>query len=554
MNKYIRTSILLLMALVSYSSIAQQQPQYTQFTDAKIFFNPAYTGTQEGIKATMIGRWQWVGFEGAPNTQAFSLNTSIPGKNIGLGLVVNRDQIAITNFTSAQLNYAYGIQMGHGQLSMGISGNLNTFAVNYDEAYTISADPNFSSGFRSSKVNFGMGLYYSTSKWYAGGSIPSIVNSSFEKNDEFFYDQKRHYYLTGGYKMPLNELFTLEPNLLIKMASGSPLAGDLNVTSWYRDVMSAGISYRSSESIDFIFQFKPRTEMKIGYAFDLIIDPEISELGRTSHEVLLAYAIPVKNKDTDNDGVVDKKDECPLEYGSASNNGCPEKDSDGDGVPDAYDACVYTAGLIELEGCPDKDGDGLSDKDDQCPNKYGTLENFGCPDTDGDGVVDSEDLCPENAGSKEMHGCPDEDGDGIIDINDKCPNQAGHIANQGCPEISKEVQQVLDQALEGVQFESGGDVLTEASYGILDNLVKVMSESPSAKLRAVGYTDSFGDDQKNLKLSENRAMSVKRYLSSKGIAENRIEAIGKGESNPIADNSTPEGRSKNRRVEFSIYY
>jgi len=97
-------------------------------------------------------------------------------------------------------------------------------------------------------------------------------------------------------------------------------------------------------------------------------------------------------------------------------------------------------------------------------------------------------------------------------------------------------------------------VLTQASFEIMDNLVQMMQTNPSYKLRISGYTDSSGDDEKNLELSKKRAMSVMDYLESKGITADRLDANGYGESNPVADNSTVAGRRKNRRVEFEVFY
>ncbi|MEQ8580697.1 PorP/SprF family type IX secretion system membrane protein [Marinoscillum sp.] len=547
-------NIFIILILVGFSTVAQQQPQYTQFADAKMFFNPAFAGIREGVNATLLGRWQWVGFEGAPNTQAISFDSRMPSKNIGLGLMINRDEVAVTNLTSVQLNYSYQILVGGGRLGMGLSANLNMFAVNYNEAYTLTPDNAFATGFRSTKANFGTGFHYEHEKWYVGGSFPSMVNSTFENDGETYYGQKRHFYFMSGYRYQLNENFTLEPNVLLKVVSGSPLSGDFNVTSWYKGVVAAGISYRSSESIDMILQFKPMEELKVGYAYDYLVDKETSQLGNSSHEVLLSYTLPWKNRDQDNDGIPDRKDECPAKFGPESSGGCPIPDTDNDGVPDSEDECINVAGVMKLDGCPDSDKDGVRDSEDACPYSSGTRANGGCPDTDNDGVIDIKDECPNIEGPKDLGGCPDSDGDGVRDVDDKCPEEKGDSGNGGCPVISEEAKAVMTEALEGVQFQSGKDVLTEGSYRVLDKVAKLMQDNTSYKLKISGYTDSSGDDEANLRLSSQRAMSVRKYLMDKGVEASRIEARGYGEANPIADNATAKGRAKNRRVEFDIVY
>jgi len=170
--------------------------------------------------------------------------------------------------------------------------------------------------------------------------------------------------------------------------------------------------------------------------------------------------------------------------------------------------------------------------------------------------LDHQDQCPDIAGEAAYNGClaPDSDNDGVTDATDKCPNEAGSIQNNGCPEISEETKELLDQALEGLQFESGKDIIKASSFVILDQVVNLMNEHPDSKLTISGYTDSSGNDESNLSLSENRAQKVKEYLVNKGIQGNRLSAKGYGESNPIADNGTPEGRRKNRRVALEIQY
>lgn len=256
--------------------------------------------------------------------------------------------------------------------------------------------------------------------------------------------------------------------------------------------------------------------------------------------------------DTDGDGIEDKLDACVGEKGLTNLNGCP--DSDGDGVANKDDNCPEIAGLADLLGCPDSDGDGITDSKDRCPKIKGIEKFNGCPDTDNDGIVDFEDNCPTISGALALKGCPDKDNDGVADIDDKCPDAAGIIANKGCPEVSKEVTKVLEQALKGVQFESGKDVIKKTSYSILDNVVSVMKNNPSYQLEINGHTDNQGDDTKNMVLSQNRANAVKKYLNEKGIEATRMKASGFGETIPVSDNSTAAGRSKNRRVEFKIVF
>ncbi len=299
--------------------------------------------------------------------------------------------------------------------------------------------------------------------------------------------------------------------------------------------------------------------------------------------------------DSDGDGIADNFDSCPEVAGSVNNNGCPENkepDADEDGVPDKNDPCPDKAGTFG--GCPDSDDDGVADNLDQCPDIAGTAKNNGCPeikDADGDGVPDSQDKCPNVAGSAKnkgcpedrdrdgvpddqdpcpdkagnLGGCPDSDGDSVADHEDRCPNTSGLPSNFGCPEEKpapakataekKEitvVREKLATAARAVQFESSKAILKDASYDVLDEVVAIMRQSASYSLSISGYTDDVGEDDENLKLSQDRAKACYDYLLFRGIKAERIRFTGFGEARPIASNETAEGREQNRRVEFEL--
>lgn len=257
-------------------------------------------------------------------------------------------------------------------------------------------------------------------------------------------------------------------------------------------------------------------------------------------------------KDTDGDGIYDKDDECPEQPGLPEFNGCP--DSDGDGIEDRQDACPNEAGLAEFDGCPDSDGDGVADPDDECPNEAGLAELNGCPDADGDGVKDSEDNCPDEAGPAENDGCPwpDSDGDGVLDKDDECPDQAGPASTNGCPEPTAEVMKELNEYSKTVLFDFNKATIRTESEDALQSIVDIMQEYPQTVFHIEGHTDSVGSDSYNMKLSRERAASVKQWLQEHGVPSNRLTSEGYGETQPIATNSTAAGRQENRRVEISL--
>ena len=256
--------------------------------------------------------------------------------------------------------------------------------------------------------------------------------------------------------------------------------------------------------------------------------------------------------DTDGDGIYDKDDACPDVPGLEAFNGCP--DTDGDGIEDSKDDCPNEAGAAEFNGCPDGDGDGVVDKDDNCPTVAGLKALAGCPDADGDGVTDADDKCVDQAGPAANNGCPwpDSDSDGVLDKDDKCPDVKGTVANNGCPEVSEEVQKTLNEYAKTILFDLGKSTIKKQSAEVLEDIVGILKEYPTAKFTVEGHTDSTGSEKLNQSLSEARALSVKEYLVENGIDEFRLSALGFGEAKPIDTNKTRAGRANNRRVEINL--
>jgi OOP family OmpA-OmpF porin len=233
---------------------------------------------------------------------------------------------------------------------------------------------------------------------------------------------------------------------------------------------------------------------------------------------------------------------------------CGGKDTDGDGVKDKRDKCPGTppGAPVDENGCEfDDDNDGVVNSEDQCPNTPAgaKVDSRGCElDDDGDGVPNSKDQCPGTpAGAKVNEvGCElDDDGDGVVNSRDRCPNTAPGtpVDNQGCDLSPAHV-------VNGVNFEFDSARLTEESKGILDEAYKILERHPKLKVEVAGHTDSSGAAEYNMGLSDRRAKSVMDYLVNKGANAANLTAKGYGETQPLADNGTAEGRAQNRRVEF----
>ncbi len=254
-------------------------------------------------------------------------------------------------------------------------------------------------------------------------------------------------------------------------------------------------------------------------------------------------------KDSDGDGVKDKKDECPDTPAGVKvdEKGCP-LDRDGDGVPDYKDDCPDEAGDAKFNGCPDRDGDGIPDKDDDCPDEPGLAKFNGCPDTDEDGVPDKIDQCPNTPKGCPVDavGCPlDSDGDGVIDCEDKCPTEKGPASNNGCPDWA-------EISVSALLFDFDKSDLRPEGEAELDKLASQLNASKEYDIVIGGHTDSVGTEEYNMKLSERRAQAVVKYLLKKGVNNAYVGSNNYGETKPIVNNDTEENRQKNRRAEFEV--
>ncbi|MEM7674385.1 MAG: OmpA family protein [Myxococcota bacterium] len=250
---------------------------------------------------------------------------------------------------------------------------------------------------------------------------------------------------------------------------------------------------------------------------------------------------------------------------------CPKisPDRDQDGIFDSDDACPDEVGPAELQGCPDTDGDGVIDPKDKCPTIAGPAANQGCPygDADGDGLTDDIDECPRAKEDVDQFedddGCPDpdNDNDGVPDVRDVCPLRPetvnGFEDDDGCPDVKTKLIKVNRELRkielkQRVFFATARSRIRSRSHALLNEVVAVLKANPTMTVLVEGHTDSVGSNATNLRLSQRRADAVRRYLTNKGIASERLTAIGFGEEKPIDSNRTRWGRERNRRVEFTI--
>jgi type IX secretion system PorP/SprF family membrane protein len=443
------------------------------------------------------------------------------------------------------LNYNYIFKLNDkSNLSMAVSAVLNQYSYDGSEIENIDPDPSLSGSVKQMSPDMSFGLLYSLNdKLRIGFGVNQLVQSRLSKLNDLNYlalgENRliRHYNLTASNSFKLSESFDLDPYFLVRSTFIAPSLIELGAKGTFNDLLFFGLSYRHSESAIAVIGMNFKNTV-FAYSYDYNIS-DITGYSKGSHEVLLAYQF--------------NKRELPQEPQKEEN-----RDRDGDGILDKDDLCPDTPGLEEFKGCPDTDGDGLFDAVDNCPKAAGPIENNGCPytDTDGDGLLDNEDECPNIDGPLENKGCPyeDTDGDGLLDKDDECPKTAGPIENSGCPVVEEKEQEVINTAINNLEFETNLDVIKNKSKASLLELANTLKKKQVWRIQLSGHTDNIGDADANMILSKKRSESVKRFLIRTGIEEERIKTQFLGESKPIDDNSSAKGRQKNRRVELKIIF
>jgi outer membrane protein OmpA-like peptidoglycan-associated protein len=293
------------------------------------------------------------------------------------------------------------------------------------------------------------------------------------------------------------------------------------------------------------------------YSWGLYVN--MSRKKRKAGNDMSAPIIPVNNcgvatVDTDCDGIVDAIDKCPTVPGLPSNNGCPVSDRDGDGVVDQQDKCPDVAGSVSNEGCPitpidDRDKDGLADNIDKCPDQVGPASNNGCPieDRDKDGILDDKDNCPDQAGPLTNMGCPSYNPQGGMN-----GGRMGNVSEYGGA-YGQGMKTVLGDTVKYIiYFDFDKFNLTDNSYKLLFDVIENLKVNDNLKVQLVGHTDLEGDENYNLKLSENRIKTSKNYLMSYGISSDRILTSYYGKSKPEIPLFDKMLAWKNRRVEIFL--
>ena len=289
-----RTKILIFaLMLTCYSSFAQQDAQYTQYMYNTININPAYAGSRGVMSIFGLHRTQWVGLDGAPVTNAFSLNTPINNSNLGVGLSVVNDRIGPTNDNTISADISYTIPMSEDyKLSFGIKASGNVFNLDVSKLTPQqAADPSLQNYNSKFSPNFGAGIYLHSDKLYLGLSVPNFLQGTkYNDNSVAVFQERMNFYAIAGYVFDLSESVKFKPAFLTKVVAGAPLQVDASANFLFFDKLMLGGAYRWSAAVSALAGFQVTDGLFIGYSYDM----ETTKLRRYnsgSHEIFLRFEL-----------------------------------------------------------------------------------------------------------------------------------------------------------------------------------------------------------------------------------------------------------------------
>ena len=275
-------------------TFAQQEAMFTHYSFNTIQVNPAYAGSREVTSATILHRSQWVGFDGAPITQTFTINSPIFSNSLCAGLSVINDQIGPIQTSGIYADLTYRLKLSEKtKLAVGLKGGGDWVQSNLEDLTIINeTDPLFNKVNSRFLPNVGAGVYLNNPKWYVGFSSPKVVESSISKNSVSSFDrEQRHYWLIGGMIMKVSNTIKLKPTTFIKTTVGAPVQGDLTAMFIFKDKFELGIMGRTGDAVGGLLGYNFNTKLRLGYSFDWSFQNTTGMYNAGSHEVMLRYDI-----------------------------------------------------------------------------------------------------------------------------------------------------------------------------------------------------------------------------------------------------------------------
>lgn len=297
------TALVFILPLGQGFLFAQQEAMFTHYMYNTLAVNPGYAGTRDALTVTALHRSQWVNFPGAPVTQTLTMHSPVYNENIGVGLSILNDKIGPSHTTGVFADFAYHLQIDEqSKLSLGLKAGANIYTANLLQLQTVQQnDLAFSSDVQSKFLpNFGFGAYYYRQRFYAGLSIPKLIENNFQNNQNFgstnLFWERRHYFIIAGTMIDLTPDWKINPSAFFKITKGAPVEADLSTQLIYNQRIIFGAMFRTGDAIGFLAGYNLSEQLHAGYSYDWSFTNRTGRYNGGSHEVILRYDFIYKNE------------------------------------------------------------------------------------------------------------------------------------------------------------------------------------------------------------------------------------------------------------------
>ena len=300
MKRILILRILTLLVLVQGALVfSQQDPQYTQYMYNTMSVNPAYAGSNNHTVITVLGRTQWVGIDGAPDSQTLSYDTPIGYTGVGLGFNLTNDQIGPASEIYLDVNVSYTIRTGDdGNLAFGLKLGGRHLAIDWSKGTARQQERIFEGNISKFLPTIGAGIYFYKSNWYIGAAIPNflrtdhyddtVATTSFGDGD--LAEERLHFFGIAGYVFDVSETIKFKPATLVKVVNGAPLSIDVSGNFLFNEKFSAGLAWRWDDSISALIGLQATRNLNIGFAYDLTTS-NYSNYNSGTYELMLRWDI-----------------------------------------------------------------------------------------------------------------------------------------------------------------------------------------------------------------------------------------------------------------------
>jgi len=290
--------VFILLILMPALLFAQQDALFTQYMYTKLEFNPAYAGSHEGLSTDLLGRFQWVGIQGAPNTLCLTAHTPMPNRHLGLGMYVYMDKLGPSIDYNVMGTFAYRILFPKSTLSFGISAGIKYYDIDWSALNPKDAgDPALNSQVKNRAVpDADFGIYYYAVNYYAGASVKHLFQNQVVVSDappdgtSGYTRLARSFYFIGGGMIPLGGNVQLMPSVLVKYVKNSPVQADFSARIRFVNIITLGASYRTGDALCLLMELVVYKGLSLGYSYDIWFNA-LKGNNKGSHEIRIGYDI-----------------------------------------------------------------------------------------------------------------------------------------------------------------------------------------------------------------------------------------------------------------------